>query len=191
MELSGLDSDSRNRESGIPCAQCCAPVAHDRVTTHRAGDYVYHFCGPRCLTRWQARLERKSRVRSRHEVRSAVPDTTYTLSQLAQAAGTTIHVINNYLAEDLIACWAQTASGYRRFDDTALARLRFIRSGRSAGFGIKDIKPLLQALDRQDAVDIAHRLADLKAAVDEAAKRLGAFERIAEQLAEEPRVDPA
>jgi mercuric resistance transcriptional repressor protein MerD len=161
------------------------------MMTHRAGDYVYHFCGPRCLTRWQARLERKSHARSRHEVKSAVPERTYTLSQLAQAAGTTIHLVNNYLTEDLIACCVQTASGYRRFDETALARLRFIRAGRIAGFGIKDLKPLLQALDRQDAADIAHRLADLKAAVDEAAKRLGAFESIAEQLAEAPRVDPA
>lgn len=186
-----MDSDSRNRKSGISCAHCCALVMHDPVMTHRAGDYVYHFCGPRCLTRWQARLERKSRARNRHEVKSAVPDTTYTLSQLAQATGTTIHLVNNYLTEDLTACCAQTASGYRRFDETALARLRFIRAGRVAGFGIKDLKPLLQALDRQDAAGIAHRLADLKAAVDEAAKRLGAFERIAEQLAEAPRVDPA
>lgn len=178
-----MDSDSRNRKSGIPCAHCCALAEHDQMMTHRAGDYVYHFCGLRCLTRWQARLERKSRARSRHEVKSAVPDRTYTLSQLAQAAGTTIHLVNNYLTEDLIACCAQTASDYRRFDETALARLRFIRAGRAAGFGIKDLKPLLQAFDRQDA-DIAHRLADLKAAVDEAAKRLGAFERIAEQLAE-------
>lgn len=100
-------------------------------------------------------------------------------------------MVNNYLAEDLIACWVQTAFGYRRFDDTALARLRFIRAGRAAGFGIKDLKPLLSALDRHDAADIAHRLADLKAAVDEAAKRLGVFERIAEQLAEAPPVDPA
>jgi hypothetical protein len=52
-------------------------------------------------------------------------------------------------------------------------------------------KPLLSALDQQDTVDIARRLADLKAAVDEAAKRLGAFERIAERLAEAPRVDQA
>lgn len=186
-----MDSSSRNRKSGIPCAQCCAPVVHDRVTIHKAGDYVYHFCGPRCLTRWQARLERKSRARNRHEVKSAVPDTTYTLSQLAQASGTTIHMVNNYLAEDLIARCAQTASGYRRFDAAALARLRFIRAGRAASFGIKDLKPLLSALDRRDAADMARRLADLKAAVDEAAKHLGTFERIAEQLAETCRIDPA
>ncbi len=119
----------------------------------------------------------------------AAPDTTYTLSQLALAAGTTVHMVNNYATEDLIACCARTAAGYRRFDATALARLRFIRTGRAAGFLLSDLKPLLQALDRGEAAGIARSLADLKAAVDEAAERLAVFERVAEQLGEESRVD--
>ena len=42
----------------------------------------------------------------------------------------------------------RTASGYRIYDDTHVARLRFILRGRELGFSIEELRGLLSLVDR-------------------------------------------
>ncbi|MBB1350344.1 MULTISPECIES: MerR family transcriptional regulator [Pseudoalteromonas] len=69
------------------------------------------------------------------------------ISQLANAAQTTVHTVRNYVLENLLHCNEQTKSGYGRYNLCALKRLRFIRTARAAGLLLLDIKPLLMAIN--------------------------------------------
>ena len=72
------------------------------------------------------------------------------ISQMADAAKTTVHTVRNYVLENLILSHEQTSGGYGLFDQCALNRLRFIRAARAAGLMILDIKPLLYAINEGD-----------------------------------------
>jgi len=72
------------------------------------------------------------------------------ISQLAEAADTSVHTVRNYCNEGLLDCSDRTANGYSLFDPCALYRLRFLRAGMTAGLFIADIKPLLELLDSHD-----------------------------------------
>ena len=69
------------------------------------------------------------------------------ISQLAQAAQTSVHTIRNYTLENIIHCEEKTKSGYALYGLCALKRLKFIRAARAAGLLVVDIKPLLMAID--------------------------------------------
>jgi MerR family transcriptional regulator, mercuric resistance operon regulatory protein len=69
------------------------------------------------------------------------------ISQLANAAQTTVHTVRNYVIEELLICGEHTKSGYGLYNQCALKRLRFIRAARAAGLLILDIKPLLIAMN--------------------------------------------
>lgn len=69
------------------------------------------------------------------------------ISQLANAAQTTVHTVRNYLLEGLLHSHEQTSGGHGLYDQCALKRLRLIRSARAAGLLILDIKPLFFAIN--------------------------------------------
>ena len=55
---------------------------------------------------------------------------------------------------------ARTASGYRAYDDRAVALLRFVNRARNLGFSIKDVRTLLALyLDRKRASADVKRVA--------------------------------
>ncbi len=67
-----------------------------------------------------------------------------TISALSRESGVNLETIRYYERIGLIPAPPRSAGGYRRYDDTAAKRLRFIRRGRKLGFGIEEIKTLLQ-----------------------------------------------
>jgi Hg(II)-responsive transcriptional regulator len=74
----------------------------------------------------------------------------YTIGALSRESGVNLETIRYYERISLLPAPPRSASGYRRYDDTAVKRLRFIRRGRELGFGIEEIKTLLQLADHPE-----------------------------------------
>jgi DNA-binding transcriptional MerR regulator len=72
----------------------------------------------------------------------------FTVSRLAEAAGVAPDTIRYYEREGLIPPPERTASGYRVYDEGAVRRLRFIRGSQRFGLRLKEIKGLLEVMDR-------------------------------------------
>ncbi len=66
-----------------------------------------------------------------------------TIGEVARRGGVGIETVRYYEREGLLAKPLRTASGYRQFDDDAIARLQFIRRAKELGFTLNEIKDLL------------------------------------------------
>ena len=71
-----------------------------------------------------------------------------TVSRLAKAVGVGPDTIRYYEREGLIPEAERTESGYRVYDEGAVRRLRFIRGSQRFGLRLKEIKGLLEVMDR-------------------------------------------
>lgn len=89
------------------------------------------------------------------------------ISQLAEAACTTVHTVRSYLSDGLLECASHTDAGYRLFDRGALNRLRIIRAARAAGLLVLDIKPLILALNAGDKTAAGETMAEMQAKIAE------------------------
>jgi DNA-binding transcriptional MerR regulator len=102
-----------------------------------------------------------------------------TIGALSRESGVHLETIRYYEWIGLLPEPPRSASGYRYYDDTAAQRLRFIRRGRELGFGIEEIKALLQLADHRDQpcreadrlarahlVEVEAKIADLMAMRD-------------------------
>jgi DNA-binding transcriptional MerR regulator len=69
-----------------------------------------------------------------------------TIGQAAAAVEAAATTLRFYEREGILAPTAKNRAGYRLYDRTAVARLRFIRSAQAVGFSLDDIRSLL-ALD--------------------------------------------
>ena len=98
-----------------------------------------------------------------------------TIGDVARQAGIGVETVRFYERQGLLEEPQRRASGYRQYDDEAVAVLRFIRRAKELGFTLKEIKGLLALrLDasatrtevRQQAkakvTDIEARIADLQ-----------------------------
>ena len=65
---------------------------------------------------------------------------------LARLTGVGKATIEHYLRLDLLRPVGVGAQGYRLFDDDAVARIRVIRSGRHAGFALRELHAMLQVV---------------------------------------------
>jgi len=102
------------------------------------------------------------------------------IGKLAVRAGVSIDTVRYYERSGLLAPQARLASGYRRYGETQVARLRFIRRAQELGFSLKDIRELL-GLSKLRDVGRVKRAAEMKLAeVDE---RLAALTRVRDGLA--------
>jgi MerR family mercuric resistance operon transcriptional regulator len=111
-------------------------------------------------------------------------DHTFTIGQLARAAGVPITTIRYYERANLLKPDARTGSNYRVYRTASLDRLQFIRNAQAAGLSLDDIASLIrltyeheapcegvQDILRQRLSEIDQRLQDLrsvKAAVETA-----------------------
>src|SRR3979411_927969 len=102
------------------------------------------------------------------------------IGQLAKRGGVGIDTVRYYERNGLLAPRTRLASGYRRYGDIELARLRFIRRAQGLGFTLKEIKQLL-ALSAQRDVGRVKRSAQAKLVDVEA--RIAALERVRDGLA--------
>jgi DNA-binding transcriptional MerR regulator len=71
-----------------------------------------------------------------------------TVSKLAEKVGVGSDTIRYYEREGLIPPAPRTESGYRVYDEGAVRRVRFIRSSQRFGLRLREIKGLLEVIDR-------------------------------------------
>jgi MerR family copper efflux transcriptional regulator len=102
------------------------------------------------------------------------------IGQLAKRGGVGIDTVRYYERNGLLAPHTRLASGYRRYGELELARLRFIRRAQALGFTLREIKGLL-ALSAQRDVGRVKRSAQAKLVDVDA--RIAALERVREGLA--------
>ncbi|MFN3297048.1 Cu(I)-responsive transcriptional regulator [Caldimonas sp.] len=107
------------------------------------------------------------------------------IGQAAQASGVSAKMIRHYENLGLLPRIARTASGYRQYDDAAVHTLRFIRRSRDLGFGIEEIRTLLQLWrNRRRASSEVKRIALAHAAdLQQRIEAMQAMKRTLEQLA--------
>jgi Zn(II)-responsive transcriptional regulator len=95
------------------------------------------------------------------------------IGQLAKRAGVAIDTVRYYERNQLLAPAGRLASGYRRYGETELKRLRFIRRAKALGFTLADIHELLSLSDERNVAkvkgaaeaklaDIEQRIAELQ-----------------------------
>ena len=100
---------------------------------------------------------------------------TLTRGQLARACGVGIEAIRFYERQGLLPAPPRSAAGYRRFSESMVHRLRFIRRAKDLGFSLKEIGELLalhdnphgdraevKALTEAKVLEIEHRIRDLE-----------------------------
>jgi MerR family copper efflux transcriptional regulator len=102
------------------------------------------------------------------------------IGTLAKRAGVSIDTVRYYEKSGLLAPESRLASGYRRYSDEQVSRLRFIRRAQELGFALKDIRELL-GISKQKDVAKVKRAAEKKLADVEV--RLAALTRMRDGLA--------
>ena len=105
-----------------------------------------------------------------------------TRGKLATATGCHIETIRYYENIGLLPQPERSASGYRRYDDEHLRRLRFIQRAKALGFSSAQIHSLLELTDS----DGNHTRADVKslteAHIDEISARIRDLQKIKRRL---------
>jgi MerR family transcriptional regulator, copper efflux regulator len=102
------------------------------------------------------------------------------IGQLAKRAGVAIDTVRYYERNGLLTPRGRLASGYRRYGELELARLRFIRRAQKLGFTLKEVRSLL-SLSAQRNVAQVKRSAQAKLADVE--ERIAALRRVRDGLA--------
>ncbi len=105
--------------------------------------------------------------------------TTVGIGQLAKRTGVPIDTVRHYERIGLLRPSARLASGYRRYGDAELKRLRFIRRAKALGFTLDEIRELLALSAGRNVQSIrkaaSARLADIE-------RRMKELTRIRESL---------
>ena len=83
------------------------------------------------------------------------------IGELAKRGGVGIDTVRYYERNGLLEPRGRLASGYRRYGELEVARLRFIRRAQALGFTLKEVKELL-ALSAQRDVGRVKRSAQAK-----------------------------
>ena len=99
----------------------------------------------------------------------------FSIGKLAESAGVAIDTVRYYERNGLLQPAGRLASGYRRYGEAELKRLRFIRRAKALGFSLEDIRTLLE-LSAERSVAKVKRVAQLKLADIEA--RIAELERV-------------
>lgn len=103
------------------------------------------------------------------------------IGQLARRAGVAVDTVRYYERNQMLAPAGRLASGYRRYGEAELKRLRFIRRAKALGFTLADIRELLSLSD-QRSVPRIKKAAEAKLADIE--KRLSELRRVRDGLKE-------
>jgi DNA-binding transcriptional MerR regulator len=101
------------------------------------------------------------------------------IGTLAKRAGVGIDTVRYYERAGLLSPSKRLASGYRRYGELELSRLRFIRRAQALGFTLNEVRELLALSARRD-VGRVKRSAQAKLADVE--QRIAALEKVRDGL---------
>lgn len=102
------------------------------------------------------------------------------IGTLARRAGVSIDTVRYYERGGLLSPRSRLASGYRRYSEVELARLRFIRRAQALGFSLKEVKDLLAISGQRDVARIKRRAQEKLTDVE---RRIAELERVRDGLA--------
>ena len=102
------------------------------------------------------------------------------IGKLAKLAGVKIDTVRYYERNGLLAPSSRLASGYRRYSELELARLRFIRRAQRLGFSLREINSLLKLSARRNVAQVKSAAESKLADVD---ARIADLQRVREGLA--------
>jgi len=102
------------------------------------------------------------------------------IGTLAKRAGVSIDTVRYYERAGLLAPKTRLASGYRRYSELEVARLRFIRRAQALGFSLKEVKELLALSKLRDVARVRRTAQERLADVEE---RIASLERVRKGLA--------
>lgn len=74
----------------------------------------------------------------------------YSIGQLSQHTGVSAETIRYYERIGLLVLPQRAANGYRRYDDTDIERLKFIRRSRQLDFALDEIREILAFRERHE-----------------------------------------
>jgi MerR family transcriptional regulator, copper efflux regulator len=103
------------------------------------------------------------------------------IGELARRAGVGIDTVRYYERAGMLAPHTRLPSGYRRYRNLELARLRFIRRAQGLGFTLAEIKSLLK-LSAQSNIAQVKRSAQAK--LEDVERRIAHLQRVRDGLAE-------
>ena len=100
-------------------------------------------------------------------------DASYSIADLAHAAGVGVETVRYYERRGLVAQPARPGGGYRRYGGGHVHRIRFIKRAQDIGFTLEEIDSLLELEDGTDRkavrriagarlAEIRRRIADLR-----------------------------
>jgi len=116
------------------------------------------------------------------------------IGQLAAAAGLSAKTLRFYEHAGVLAPPQRGGSGYRDYDDNALARLRFVRAAQAAGLALSEIRQIIAIREHHGATcahdaDLLDRhLNDLDHRIDELTRIRRDVRRLRDRAA---TLDPA
>lgn len=73
------------------------------------------------------------------------------IGELAERAGVTTKALRFYERAGVLPAPARTTAGYRDYDETVLARLRFVRAAQAAGLTLAEIHTVITVREDQGA----------------------------------------
>lgn len=100
---------------------------------------------------------------------------TLSIGQLAKQAGVAIDTVRYYERSHLLAPAGRLASGYRRYGEIELKRLRFIRRAKALGFSLDDVRVLLGLGEQRDIAEVKRTAQRTLADIE---RRMAELERI-------------
>jgi MerR family transcriptional regulator, copper efflux regulator len=101
------------------------------------------------------------------------------IGTLAKRAGVRIDTVRYYERNGLIAPQAKLASGYRRYGELELSRLRFIRRAQALGFTLKEVRELLAISGQRDVARVKKKA---QAKLADVEQRIAGLERMRKGL---------
>ena len=107
------------------------------------------------------------------------------IGALAKRGGVGIDTVRYYERNGLLTPQSRLSSGYRRYSELELARLRFIRRAQALGFTLKEVRELLSLSAQRDVArvkrsaqtkltDVGRRIAELERVRAALSKLIGA-----------------
>lgn len=104
------------------------------------------------------------------------------IGQLAEETGFSIQTIRYYESLGLLPAPDRSDSGYRKYDETYLQHINFIKNAKNMGFSLDEIKELIYLKSSNDALgkDVKHMV---KLKMEELAKHIKELENTYNYLA--------